>query len=204
MFIDIIEGKAVVSEEAMSVPIFQKVYKIDKAKGKKSFDLWMRFVYSAYSKESIYHNYLPKEREKRVVENMFPDKSVSYFKGIAGMKQLIEFYIESTYTFKEKLYLRLLNDVEEMMERLSKIELTKITRVKGKKDITFYSEKVKEDITESIDIDVRISIDNSEEKIKAMDTLDKLLKRESVLKKALKEEQIEADLEERKGRLYDN
>ena len=118
---------------------------------------------------------------------------------------MAEMYIEMTYTFKELLYRRLLADIESMLDRLSKIELTKSVRVKGARDITFYSTELKKNVTENVDLDVRISIDNSEEKLKAMDTLDKLLKREVILKKALKEEQIEADLQKASDkRLFDN
>lgn len=116
------------------------------------------------------------------------------------MKALIDFYIESTYTFKELLYRRLLHDVEEMMDKLSKIELTKTVRLKRDIDVTFFSKTEKKEVTENIKVDMRISVDNSEEKIKAMDTLDKLLKREVILKKALKEEQIEAELQKASAR----
>ncbi len=204
MFINIKDGKAIVSSDGLALPLVKKVYSRDKVKGKASFETWMRFIYYAYNKESIYRNYLPKEREKKVVEALFPDKSVTYFKTLAGMSQLIEFYIESSYTFKELLYRRLLNDVEQMMDRLSKVELSKTVRLKQSRDITFFSKTEKKEVTETIDIDMRISVDNSEEKIKAMDTLDKLLKREVILKKALKEEQIEAELSKaRAQRMFD-
>jgi len=204
MFIEIKDGKAVVSEQGMGIPIVKKVYNRDKSSGKISFEKWMRFVFHSYDKNSIYKNYLPQEREKKVVENLFPDKKVNYFKTIPGMLALIEFYIESSYSFKELLYRRLLKDVEEMMDRLSKIELTRVTRVKGRRDVTFFSKTEKKEVTETIDIDVRLSIDNSEEKIKAMDILDKLLKREITLKKALMEEQIQEDLKKQSAnRLFD-
>lgn len=200
MFIEIKDGKAVVSQDGLAIPLVKRVYARDKVKGKASFEMWMRFIYYAYNKESIYRNYLPKEREQKVVEALFPDKSVTYFKSLAGMKALIDFYIESTYTFKELLYRRLLHDVEEMMDKLSKIELTKTVRLKRDIDVTFFSKTEKKEVTENIKVDMRISVDNSEEKIKAMDTLDKLLKREVILKKALKEEQIEAELQKASAR----
>ena len=204
MFISIKDGKAIVSQDGLALPLVRKVYSRDKVKGKASFETWMRFIYYSYNKESIYRNYLPKEREKKVVEALFPDRKVSYFKNIPGMKALMDFYIESTYTFKELLYRRLLNDVEQMMDRLSKVELNKTVRLKQSRDITFFSKTEKKEVTETIDIDMRISVDNSEEKIKAMDTLDKLLKREVILKKALKEEQIEAELTKAKAqRMFD-
>ncbi len=204
MFISIKDGKAIVSQDGLALPLVRKVYSRDKVKGKASFETWMRFIYYSYNKESIYRNYLPKEREKKVIEALFPDRSISYFKNIPGMKALIEFYIESTYTFKELLYRRLLNDVEQMMDRLSKVELSKTVRLKQSRDITFFSKVEKKEVTETIDIDMRISVDNSEEKIKAMDTLDKLLKREVILKKALKEESIEAELAKAKAqRMFD-
>jgi hypothetical protein len=204
MFISIIEGKAKVSKEGLAIPIVKKVYSRDKSTGKASFERWMRFIYYAYDKNSLYRNYLPQEREKKVVEMLFPDKTVTYFKTLPGMKELIEFYIESSYSFKELLYRRLLNDVEVMMDRLSKIELTKTTRVKGQRDVTFFSKTEKKEVTETLDLNVRVTIDNSEEKIKAMDTLDKLLKREVTLKKALKAEAIEDELKKAsERRLFD-
>ncbi len=192
--IEIIEGKAVVSEEAMVLPVFKKMYLRDKKSGKLLFETWMRFVYFAYDKDSIYKNYPPGERETKVIETIFPNKTVKGFKSIVGMTALIEFYIEYSYSFKELLYRRLLEDVETMMMRLSKVEITKSVRVNGNRDITFFSRELKKEVTENIDIDVRITIDNSDEKIKAMDVIDKLLKRELILKKALKEEQVENDL----------
>lgn len=204
MFIEIKEGKAVVNEQGMALALVKKVYARDKVKGKTIFETWMRFMYYSYSKDSIYRNYLPNEREHKVIEALFPDKSVSYFKTLPGMKELIDFYIESTYTFKELLYRRLLIDVESMMDRLSKVELTKTVRIKQARDITFFSKTEKKEVTENINIDTRITIDNSEEKLKAMDILDKLLKRELILKKALKEEAIESELEKAKAqRMFD-
>ena len=204
MFIQIKDGKAKVSEQGMGMPVVKQVYKRDKSTGKASFEKWMKFVFHSYDKNSIYKNYLPGEREKKVVENLFPDKSVTYFKTIPGMTALIDFYIESSYSFKELLYRRLLKDVEEMMGRLSKIELTRTARVKGRKDVTFFSKVEKKEVTETLDLDVRLSIDNSEEKIKAMDILDKLLKREVTLKKALREEQIQEDLKKQSAnRIFD-
>ena len=191
MFISIAEGKAVVDKQGMAQPFVQKVYKSDKSKGKKSFDSWMRFVFFAYAKESIYRNYLPEERERQVVLALFPNKTVTYFKTITGMKEFISKYINLTYTFKEKLYRRLLEDIEEMQDAASKIPLTKTVRVKGNRDITFYSRVEDQDVTESVDLDVRVTIDNTVEKLKAIDTLEKLLKREEILKKKLKEEEIE-------------
>ena len=204
MFINIKDSKAVLDDDALALPLVRRVYSRDKVKGKSTFETWMRFIYYSYNKESIYRNYLPRERELKVVEALFPDKCVTYFKSLTGMKALIEFYIESSYTFKELLYRRLLNDVEVMMDKLSKVELTKTVRIKQARDITFFSKSEKKEVTENINIDTRISIDNSEEKLKAMDTLDKLLKREVLLKKALKEEQIEAELTKaRAQRMFD-
>jgi len=193
MFIEIIEGKAVVSEQGMALPSVQSVYKLDKSKGKKTFNNWMKFMYYAYAKDSIYRNYLPAERERKVVEAMFPDKSVKYFKSIEGMAVLIEKYIDMTYTFKEKLYRRLLQDVEEMQEEMSRVPLKKTVRVKQDKDVKFYSRVEEQEITETVSFDVRVTIDNTPEKLKAMDNLEKLLIREEILKKKLKEEQIEMD-----------
>ena len=202
--IKIIEGKAVCSEEFLAQPIVVRVMKRDKVRNKITFETWMRFVYFAYDKNSIYRNYLPKEREKKVIEMLFPDKNVQYFTSIAGMKELINFFIEANYSFKELLYRRLLIDIESMMDRLSKIELTRTTRVKGKRDITFFSKTEKKEVTETIDIDVRMKIDNSEEKIKSMTMLDKLLAREVTLKKALKEEEIANEMKKQSaGRLFD-
>ena len=205
MFITIKDGKAKFSEQGMNLPVVKKLYVKDKTSGKKSFDMWGRFIYYVHDKESIYRNYLPKEREKQVVDSMFPDKSVSYFKGIAGLQAVIDTYVEMGLTFKELLYQRLLSDVEAMLDKVSRIELTKTARVQGARDVTFYSERLKEEITEKIDLNVRVTLDNSEEKIKAMDTLDKLLKREVILKNALREEQVAADLKKASDkRMFDN
>ena len=202
--IKIEKGEALLSDQFKAIPIVRKVFLRDKAKGKASFKMWMRYVYYAYSKDSIYKNYLPREREGKVVDTIFPTKTVTYFKSIAGMKQLIDFYIEASYSFKELLYRRLLIDVEQTMDRLSKVELTTTSRVKGKRDITFFSKTEKANVTETVDIDVRISIDNSAEKEKSMVLLDKLLERETKLKKALKEEEIQNQLKEASSRrLYD-
>ena len=205
MYIELKEGKAVVNQQGMCLPLVKKVHKNDKTKGKRAFESWMRFVYFAFDKESIYKNYLPKEREKKVVEAMFTDKNVTYFRNIAGLNAVIDDYVERSYTFKELLYRRLLSDIEGMLDRLSKIELTRTARVQGSRDITFYSDELGKEITQKVDLNVRVTLDNSEEKIKAMDTLDKLLKREVILKKALKEEQVEADLQKASNkRLFDN
>ena len=205
MFIEIIEGKARLTEQGIALPAVQKLKKIDKTKGKASFEMWLRFIYFTCDIESIYKNYLPTERDKKVQEMLFPDKSVTYFKKIAGLEQVRAIYIEMSMSFKERLYVRALKDIEEMLERVSKVELTKNARVQGKRDITFFSEKEGKEVTENVYVDVMVRLDNSEEKIKSMDVMDKLLKREVILKKALKEERIESDLKKAsEKRLFDN
>ena len=205
MFIEIIEGKARLSEQGIALQGVQKLKKIDKTKGKASFAMWLRFIYFTCDKDSIYRNYLPEERKKKVVEMLFTDKSVTYFEKIAGLKAVVDIYVEQSYTFKELLYRRLLSDIEVMLDLLSKVELTRSARVTGKRDVTFFSETEGKEVTENVHVDVMVKLDNSEEKIKAMDTLDKLLKREVVLKKALREEQVEADLKKASDkRLFDN
>ena len=205
MFVELNEGKAVLTSQGEAIPLVQKIRKQDKTKNKKAFETWIRFLFFAYDKESIYRNYLPKEREKKVVEMHFPDKTVNYFKNIANLPALADEYVKMTYTFKELLYRRLLSDVEEMMDTLSKVELTKMSRIKVDKEVTFYSEKAKENITDKIKFDVRIKIDNIAEKIRAADMLEKLLKREEILKTKLKEEQMEAATKKvSQRRLYDN
>ena len=204
-WITIVEGKAVVSPEGMSLPLVQKVYKVDKKKGKPSFEVWMRFLFFAFFKDSIYINYLPREREQKVVETIFPDKSVTYFHKITGMDQLIKFTIGSTYTFKEKLYRRLLEDIEDEMDRLSKIKSERMARVKGNREIRFVSSITQEEVKEIVPLDVMVKIDNSEEKLKSMDVIDKLMKREKLLKEELKKEEIARNLEESSGRYkFDN
>ena len=204
MFISIVEGRAKLTEQGNFLPAAQKLKKIDKTKGKAAFETWLRFIYFTCDKESLYKNYLPSERDQKVQEMLFPDKSVTYFKKITGLEAVRKIYIEMSMSFKEKLYTRLLRDVEEMLERVSKVELTKSARVKGKRDVTFFSETEGKEVTENVWVDVIIKIDNSDEKIKAMDTLDKILKREVILKKALKEEKIEEDLKKAsQQRLFD-
>ena len=205
MLVEIIDGKARLTKQAESVPAIQRLKKIDKTKGKASFEMWLRYLYFSYDKDSIYRNYLPKEREKKVVEMLFPDKSVTYFKKIAGLSNVASMYIEMTYTFKELLYRRLLSDIEEMLDELSQVKLTRQARVKGRRRVSFYSQIEGKQVSEDIDLDVMVKIDNSDEKIKVMDNVDKLLKREVIIKKALKEEQIEADLKKAADkRLFDN
>lgn len=205
MFIKISEGRAKLTSQGETLPAVKKLYKIDKTRGKASFSMWCLYLYHCYDRESIYKNYTPAEREKKVVETLFPGKSVTYFRKVTGLQAVADLYIDMSYSFKEKLYRRLLTDIDEMLDRVSKVELTKSARVKGKRDITFFSEKEGKEVTENVWVDVMIKIDNSDEKIKAMDILDKLLKREVVIKKALKEEQIESDLKKAsQQRLFDS
>ena len=202
--IKIVEGKAVMTDQAWAIPLVNSIYNNDRKSQKVSFEMWMRFVYFAYDKKSIYRNYLPEEREKKVVEMLFPDKTVEYFLKKKDMKAFIRFYIESTYSFKEILYRRLLQDIEDMMDRVSKVPMVKKVKVAGDKEVSFYSQIEKKTVKETIKINSYINVDNSEQKLKSMVLLDKLLEREVKLKKALKEEEIANELEkQRVARMFD-
>lgn len=204
MFLELVEGEVIVNEQGMDHPAVKKLYASDKKKGKPAFKKAMKFIYYVYHKDSIYRNYLPHKRELKVIEVMFPGAHVNEFIRDPKIKAVISAYVDANYTFKEKIYKRLLKDIEDMMEKVSKVPLTKTTRVKQARDVSFFCKECKKEITQNIEVNANLVIDNSEEKLKAMDVLEKLLNRETILKKQLKEEEQNLKIAKSAGYLFDN
>ena len=203
MFLELVDGEIIVSEQGLSLKEVQALKKSDRHPGKPSYKKWLRFIYFAYHKKSIYRNYLPREREKKVKEALFPDEKLAYFLSNTKVQTVAKVLIELSYTFKEKLYRTLLGDIEDMMERVSKVEMTRTARITAPKKLKFYSESLKTNVEEVVNIDTRLVVDNSEEKFKALELLEKLLKKEEILKDKLKQEEIELRTEQGQKRLFD-
>ena len=203
MFLELLEGEIKVTEQGKALKEYKELRAADKTKGKTSLKKHLRFIYFAYHKKSIYRNYLPRERERKVKEALFPEDRIDYFLGNARSQRLAKVLIETSYTFKEKLYRKLLLDVEDMQRRVSDVEMTRVVRIRSPREVTFFSKTLKQEVRETIDLDVRMTVDNSEEKFKALELLEKLLKKEEILKKKLKEEEIEMLTASGGKRLFD-
>lgn len=203
MFLELAEGEVKVTEQGKALKEVQELRKSDRTKNKQAFKKWLRFIYFSYDKKSIYRNYLPNEREKAVKDALFPDDTLHYFTRNPKLQNVAKLLVELSYTFKEKLYRKLLIDIEDMLERVSDVQMTRTVRITAPKEIEFYSETLKGQVKERVNIDTRIIVDNSEEKFKALELLEKLLKKEEILKDKLKAEEIELRTDGSQKRMFD-
>lgn len=164
---------------------------------KKFFDDCMRFIYYMYSRNSVFRDILPKEREEKIMDTFFPKRTSVDFTRSDGFNKFVEWYLDFTKSYKERMYENHLSDIEEMAINISKISFTK-----KKKILRTVNVKVGKEYMD-VDIDTEIIVDNTEEKLKAMDLMTRLIEKEEFLKKKITEEYIKGTKKGMERRLFD-
>jgi hypothetical protein len=124
-------------------------------------------------------------------------KKIGEFEASAGFDDFVKWYLDFTKTYKEKMYSNHLADIETMAENISKISFTKKKRI-----IRTIKVKVGKDWFDA-DVDTELEVDNTEEKLAAMDLMTRLIEKEEYLKKKIQEEYIKDSKKQAERRMFD-
>jgi hypothetical protein len=170
------DGKVTVLPEAMNIPEVKSVYKLDKMVGKEHFHQWMTYIFYVYRPGGIYESLFMSVR-KRTVSVAQLGKGEEYWQEIEAkleIQKLIEWYTNNSMSKEEQLLYELDIDIDMYLNYLKKISYTKQQEVKTKgpkgKIITSF-----------------ITVDNSDEKMKAIKNSRDLVSYRKELKKLVRE-----------------
>jgi hypothetical protein len=178
-------GDVKISEQGMSLPEAKAIWNMDKHKGKPFFNRVITFTYYVHNKGSIYRRMSPSQREQKVMAVYFPDVRDRSMDD-PRVKDFIKTYNYLTKSNKERIRDAMLRDLDEMAVKLSKIKFTKEKKVN--QDVFTHCPHCQKDVT--VNVDMRIDIDNTEEKLKAMKVIEEIISREETIKKKIDQERL--------------
>ena len=159
----------------------------------------LKYLYYMYSRKSTFSQMLPEDRKKKIFETFFPSEVKDKFDASKAFITFKDWYFEFSKSYKEKMYENHLADIEEMAVNISKIKF-----IKKKKIIREIQVKCpKKGDYVKVDIDTEIEIDNTQEKLNAMDLMTRLIEKEEFLKKKIHEEYIKESKKQKQRRLFD-
>jgi valyl-tRNA synthetase len=188
------------SEQGMTLPESKAIWNMDKHKGKPFFNRIITYTFYVYNKDSIYRNLNPSQREEKVMSVYFPEVRNRSMED-DRVKAFIKAYNYLTKSSKERIRDTMLKDLEEMALKLSNIKFTKQKKVN--QPVFVHCPHCQKDVT--VDVDMKIDIDNTEEKLKAMKVIEEIMKREEEIKKKIDQERLaEKGRETVTQRMFDN
>ena len=124
--LDYIDGKVVISDQALKNTPFYQLYKGDRSEDKKMFNDAVTFIFFMYSRASIYARRTPLQREAIILANVLhKDESfVKKLERMAGFKESIEFFKEHQFSEEEWAFEQWKSDVDDYLAYLRKIPYT--------------------------------------------------------------------------------
>ena len=204
MFLEIELDKVKVNEQGHTLKEVKALRSSDKTRDKRFFKDAITYVYYTYNKNSIFKNLLPDQRAKKVCEVFLPKRKPTDFESNVRVKDVIVLYNELSKSFKETIREKILSDIQDMMEKVANVPLTKVQRVKRTVNVEFFCDQCSAKHTQDVTIDTRLTIDNTAEKYQALDMVEKLLARESDVMKKIKEEEVDKKKNIEIKRMFDN
>jgi hypothetical protein len=153
---------------------------------RKDFQNIINFAYYCYNPQSPYHNVPIKEREAFVLSNYTTAKRrADLIYGSA--EKFFDHYQRVILTPSERYHNKLLKDIDELLERLSNIPVTRIEKIEISIDIPRSA-----DSTEMVKYPIKqkLEIDNSKEKLDAIKMTKELLEYKKVLEKEMETEKF--------------
>lgn len=195
--------KVVIADEAMGFDEVKKIYRKDRRnESKPYFNKVITYIYHAYATVHGLSNIFPAERKKRVCNAYFNGEDVaSQLENDADVVALIDLYKKDSGTITERFYEGLKPQMEDLLNHINSIPMTRKQRVKKKINVEFIDTNGNQQHQE-VDINVMIEIDNSEEKLKAFNTADKLIDLEQKMK--VKVIQERKDKKKNTRRMFDH
>jgi len=178
-----------ITDDALAHPLIRKVYDQDNTSNKELFLKYISYIYWAYNPNGIYTNLLPENRKEVVIKIVAKNDNWKDIENVPGMKEMIDLYVETSYSPNEILYESCKRDIEYERKRLSEIPPTKKFLYEGSHDIDVSKGKTKK--IESVFIKQWIEIDNSDEKDKAYKRILNLFEYEEKMKNIVEKERID-------------
>lgn len=180
------------TEEGKELSSVQDLYNADKTASKKFYHDALKYIYFVYKADGVYSNMFESSRKNHVILKHFEKREIKDFEANIRVKAVIKDYLDLQLTKTKRLYYRLEKDMEDLLDRISKIPYTR--KVKVKVPVEGNDGKT--------EVATEIEIENYEEKAKAMLMADKLIDYEAKIKAKIFREEV-ASKKNSTTRLFD-
>lgn len=181
------------TESVKSLPFIQEI----RNKGEKYYSNFAIFIHWMFRKQdNMYYNLPEKERAKKIDEEVFKENLSEEFYHDGNCVIFISRLKTAIMSDAERFYQNTKNDLELLRDKLTSIPLEK----EG-----YYEQEVpNQDGEATIKVKVKVMIDNSAEKLKAMDMAEKLFAFIDKLEVRIKKEDRDKKKKNDDIRLFDN
>jgi hypothetical protein len=189
----IINEKIDFTENVKSLPFIQEIRK----QGETYYSNFATFIHWMFRKQdNVYYNLPEKERAKRIDQEIFKEELSEQFYHDGNCVIFIGRMKSAIMSDAERFYQNTKNDLELLRDKLTSIPLEK----EG-----YYEQEVpSQDGEATIKVKVKVMIDNSAEKLKAMDMAEKLFAFIDKLEIRIKKEDKDKKKKNDDVRLFDN
>jgi len=183
-------------------PVVKALYDSDTTEGKQNFQEYCTYTYHVYAKGHPMENLLPNERKRRVMKTYFADHKSNKFEKTKKVKAFIDLFIDLSYTSTERFWLSIKRDFEDLKAVVSEIPFKHTKKIQRVIKLDVSTDEEDQDIRE-VEVDVEIEVDNSDEKMKALQRAQTLIKLERDTREEVLKEKIEAKKSKTPKRLFE-
>lgn len=187
------EHEIEVSPIAENDPNFVLLRSQDKTRDKRIYKEKLLYLFFMYKREGEYSERILSDR-KRIVESRYlkelKAEEIEKDEAFIGVRQ---FYLEEQFTLTENTYFAVEEDIDNLIRHINSIPYNKREKIKVNITVPKYDiEDLPEDKLETKTVEKEVNVNNSEEKLKAMESLQKILKWKQDLKEMIKKERTES------------
>jgi hypothetical protein len=184
------EPRVDITKEGMQLPEVIALYKTDKTRDSKSFfKKCITYIYYTYNPDGMFKNILPSLKRKKVCETFLKGTDWKELEDNRLIQDVIRIYIDYCTTPTEKLIFGVIRRIDELLQRLDNIPLTRKIKIEIEHDGTKHTQMV--------------DVDNSEESARTLKLAKELIEYQELLKKKLKTEKDESKKKEEDKYLFE-
>ena len=154
-------GKIVVAEIAKSLPIVKDLMK----KGPEYFEKAITYIFWMHSDQSIYKELLDSQRKLYICKEHLDNENPDDFEKCEEVQRFVELYDDIQLSREERVRKALQKDMDDLLTRLTKIGFTKMVTVEI--DVEENGETSKKR--------VKREVDNTKEKLEALQSAKTIL-----------------------------
>jgi len=165
-FLELKDGVVSPTPEGEMLSVVKSLSDSDKTKTKTYFHDALLYVFYVYKKDGVYADSFETYRKKIVITRHLPNRTIDDFENNKRVQALIAEYNERQYTKLERFYYQIEKDMESLLTQISTIPYQKSVKAQL---------PYKDDEGNETKIAGVITIDNYEEKAKAIMMAEKLI-----------------------------
>jgi hypothetical protein len=182
-----------ITADGMTLPEVKILYEKDNTPNKTKFKNVLIYIYYTYNKTGLFHNKLPEERRRITCNTYLNAVDPACFENNALVRSIIDKYIELNYTPTEQLYERLKIDIQDILKKIASIPFEKEIVMEISQDVEVEVEVDGVVIKKTIPVHkkIKVTVDNSKEKLEVIGRSKDLFTQEEFLKKRLAKEEME-------------